>query len=136
MKDRVQPKVEGVVGGIAIDDGVYAGERDLAAIIAHLEKPTGIRQAVEVKVIGASPLGFQRRAGKRQHSRVAGRAGHIKLGVERINRGVFEDRSNRETGEETYLAVESQAFVPAHLEHFTLCGLIFSSRVGGLRKSG
>ena len=132
----VQSEVEGVVRGVAVDDLVDRGHRDLAAAVAHLEEAGGVGQIVEVQAIGPGPLRLQRRARRRQQGWIRAGTGHSQLGVQCVDRGVFKNRSDGKVRLETHFRIDSQPFSSSHFKHFPLDGIVFSRGVGGLRESG
>src|SRR5262249_10533397 len=58
-KGGTQPEIEGIIGGIPINDGVGAGQRNSTARIAHLKEASHGGQSVQVKVESTSQPGLQ-----------------------------------------------------------------------------
>src|SRR5271156_5921199 len=93
MKRGVEADVEGVVGRIPVDDLVRAGQRNLAARVAHLKESADVRKRSKVQMICAGPLRLDGGARRRKQSLAAGYGiRNVQLGVQRVNRRVFENR--------------------------------------------
>ena len=91
---------------------------------------------IQMQMVCVCPLCLKGGTRWRKKSRIGARhrKSGIQLGVQNINRRVFEDRFYREVGKQAQDGSNPQSLVCSRLEQSLFGRLIFTSSVGGLRK--